>query len=106
MGWEFPSYLEYGYPGVANIVEVHSSLVRVALAGETLIIVLVPVNTAVNTGPTYRGRALRPAFGVGWHIVAAQHPVLAGSRADEWVVFAFLSHVIRIYGQVVHPARE
>lgn len=35
--------------------------------------------------------------------MAAQHPVLSGSRADKWAVFTFLRHVVWVYGEVVKP---
>lgn len=93
------SHLEYGYPGVADVVEIDSSFVRVVVPLATNIVVLVPVNTAVNTGCPNRSRAFHPALGVGRHVVAAKHAILPGSRADEGAVF--LSHVVRTDGQVV-----
>lgn len=47
------SYLEYGYPSIADIVKVDSSLVGVELPGATDIVVLVPVNAAVYAGPSH-----------------------------------------------------
>lgn len=92
-------HLEYGYPGVADVVEIDSPLVRVVVPLATYVVVLVPVNTAVNAGRPDRGRAFHPALGVGWHVVAAKHAILPGSRADERAVF--LSHVVWTDGQVV-----
>lgn len=92
-------HLEYSYPGVADVVEIDSSLVRVVVPLATYVVVLVPVNTAVNAGRPDRGRAFHPALGVGRHVVAAKHAILPGSRADERAVF--LSHVVWTDGQVV-----
>lgn len=92
-------HLEYGYPGVADVVEIDSSLVRVVVPLATYVVVLVPVNTAVNAGRPDHGRAFHPALGVGRHVVAAKHAILPGSRADERAVF--LSHVVWTDGQVV-----
>lgn len=92
-------HLEYGYPGIADVVEIDSSFVRVVVPLATYVVILVPVNTAVNAGRPNRGRAFHATLGVGRHVVAAKHAILPGSWADEWAVF--LSHVVRIDGQVV-----
>ena len=80
------AHLEYGYPGVADVVEIDSSLVGVVVTLATHVVVLVPVNTAVNAGRPDRGRAFNPALRVGRHVVAAKHAVLPGSRADKRAV--------------------
>lgn len=49
------SYLEYGYPGVANVVKVDGTLVRVEVPRPAHIVVLVPVNAAINTGSSHHG---------------------------------------------------
>lgn len=75
---------------------------RVVVPRLTHVVVLVPVNTAVNAGRANRGKALNPTLGVGRHVVAAKHAVLSGSRADERAVF--LSHVVWTDGKVVCSA--
>lgn len=99
-------YLENGNPGVAYVVKVDGPLVRVVLPGPTHVIVLVPVNAAVAAGSAYRGGTVHAALRGRWHIVAAEHPVLAGCRTDERTVFTLLRHVVRVDGQVVHSVKE
>lgn len=102
----FPPYLENGDPGVANVVKVDGPLVRVVLPGLTHVVVLVPVNAAVAAGPAHGGGAVHAALRVRRHVVAAEHPVLAGCRADERTVLALLGHVVGIDGQVVYSVKE
>lgn len=92
-------HLEYSYPGVADVVKIDSSLVRVVVPLATHVVVLIPVNTAVNAVRPDHGGAFHSALGVSRHVVAAKHAVLPGSRADERAVF--LSHVVWTDGQVV-----
>jgi len=103
-----PSHLEYGYPGVADVVEVDGALVRVEVPGPTHVVVLVPVDAAVDAGRSERRgqRAGGAALRLGRHAVAAQHPVLTRRRADERAVFTFLRHVVRTDGHVVHTGGE
>lgn len=102
----FAPYLENGNPGVAYVVKVDGPLVRVVLPGPTHVVVLVPVNAAVGAGSAYRGETVHTALRVPRHVMAAEHPVLAGCRANERHVLTLLRHVVRVDGQVVHSVKE
>jgi len=109
-------HLEYGDPGVGDVVEVDRALVRVVISGPTDVVVLVPVHAAVPAGRhrCRRRRGQAPGRGVqralgparptgGGDVVATEHAVLSGGRADEGALLAFLRHVVGTDGQVVHP---
>lgn len=93
------SYLKNSYPGIANVIKINSSIVRVYIPCLAYVVILVPVYASAPVAEiwviqilvvgVHAQGALHPVLLPVWDIGAFLHAVIPMGRADEWILLPF-----------------